>query len=457
MKKEKYFINIVLLLVIINYISSDSAYILMNHLFSQIEIREPICIMKDIAIPSNRGKIENLVDILKDKPETNLYNNPFVYISDRDQLKYRKYFSDKTIYFISFHVSWEDVRDGICYVHVDKWHRYNYIIMAPAKMGYIYFPLSFFLFAYSVPIAIYKIYKSKLKKLVLFQKINFYKFTQRLILFLIAIIISSFTIYYVSISCVIYSFYKVYLLLNLIISLEGYSIIHFNKLSVKFTKYFIIFFLYDAIISLYSEYALYLLPNFDNFYLIHTKSFIEHISFVVMIFIYMFQRYVHMKKQYNLEYREKTMLAIGYEIKIKVYLKLMIFSIIYCFFFLLFPFIEKIYMGIDNVVETYYLHYFITIGLESIFNLILALILMPKDLTVYFFLPTIFDYNSFKIETLIKEKLERKLNISNLTYDLMTYEYQEKQYPLIFINPFTKTDNVFKDVRVAYIKKNKSK
>ena len=457
MKKEKYFINIVLLLVIINYISSDSAYILMNHLFSQIEIREPICIMKDIAIPSNRGKIENLVDILKDKPETNLYNNPFVYISDRDQLKYRKYFSDKTIYFTSFHLSWEDVRDGICYVHVDKWHRYNYIIMAPAKMGYIYFPLSFFLFAYSVPIAIYKIYKSKLKKLVLFQKINFYKFTQRLILFLIAIIISSFTIYYVSISCVIYSFYKVYLLLNLIISLEGYSIIHFNKLSVKFTKYFIIFFLYDAIISLYSEYALYLLPNFDNFYLIHTKSFIEHIFFVVMIFTYMFQRYVHMKKQYNLEYREKTMLAIGYEIKIKVYLKLMIFSIIYCFFFLLFPFIEKIYMGIDNVVETYYLHYFITIGLESIFNLILALILMPKDLTVYFFLPTIFDYNSFKIETLIKEKLERKLNISNLTYDLMTYEYQEKQYPLIFINPFTKTDNVFKDVRVAYIKKNKSK
>ena len=72
-------------------------------------------------------------------------------------------------------------------------------------------------------------------------------------------------------------------------------------------------------------------------------------------------------------------------------------------------------------------------------------------------MPTIFDYNSFKIEALIKQKFERKLNISNLNYDLMTYEYQEKQYPLIFINPFTKTDNVFKDIRVAYIKKNKSK
>ena len=457
MKKEKYFLNIVLLLVIIHYISSDTAYILMNHLFSQIKITEPICIMKDVVIPSNRGKIENLDDILKEQPETDLYDNPFVYLSDRDQLKYKKYFSDKTIYFTSFQVSWEDAKDGLCYVHVDKWHKYNYIIMAPAKMGYIYFPLSFFLFAYSVPIAIFKIYKSRLKKLVMFQKIHFYKFTQRLILLLITIIISAFTIYYVSISCVIYSLYKVYLLLNLIISLEGYSIIHFNKSSVKFTKYFIILFLYDALISLYAEYVLYLLPNFDNFYLVHIKSFIEHIVFLIMIFVYMFKRYVHMKKQYCLEYREKTMLAIGYEIKIKLYLKLMIFSIIYCFLFLLFPFIEKMYMGIDNVVETYYLHYFITIGLESICNLVLALILLPKDLTVYFFLPTIFDYNSFKIEALIKQKFERKLNVSNLNYDLMTYEYQEKQYPLIFINPFTKTDNVFKDIRVAYIKKNKSK
>ena len=64
---------------------------------------------------------------------------------------------------------------------------------------------------------------------------------------------------------------------------------------------------------------------------------------------------------------------------------------------------------------------FITIGLESIYNLVLSLILLNKDLTVYFFLQTIFDYNSFKIKARIKKKFERKLNISNLNYDLMTY------------------------------------
>ena len=62
--------------------------------------------------------------------ETDLYDNPFVYLSDRDQLKYKKYFSDKTIYFTSFQVSWEDAKDGLCYVHVDKWHKYNYIIIS---------------------------------------------------------------------------------------------------------------------------------------------------------------------------------------------------------------------------------------------------------------------------------------------------------------------------------------
>ena len=39
----------------------------------------------------------------------------------------------------------------------------------------------------------------------------------------------------------------------------------------------------------------------------------------------------------------------------------------------------------------------------------------------------------------------------------MKNEYQEKQYPLVFINPFTKTNNVFQDIRIAYIKKEKEK
>ena len=329
--------------------------------------------------------------------------------------------------------------------------------MAYSKMGYIFFPICFFFFAYSVPIAIFKLYKSELKRLVLFKKIHFYKFAQRLTLAWIALIISSATIYYFLLSYIIYSLYKAYLVINLLLLLDGYSIIHFNKSLFKFKKWFLIFFLYDALISLYSEYIVFFLPNFDNFFLLLIKSLFEHVVFLIMIVIYIFKRYVHMKRQYSLENREKTILAVGYQIKIKLYLKLMIFSIIYCITFLIFPFIEKIYINIDGVVETFYANYFITICLETLFNLALAIILYPKDLTIYFFLPTIFDYNTFKIEAIIKERYKKKLKISNLTPKLMKNKYQEKQYPLVLINPFTKTNDGFKDIRVGYIQKENEK
>ena len=448
-----FFLKIIIQIIIINYISSETTYLLIDHLFSQIKIINPVCLMKDPIIPSSRGKIEHVDEIIKKDPETDLYQNPFVFISGKEKLKYIRNFYDKTIFFTDFQISWDDIKYSICYVQIDKWNKYNYIIMSHSKMGYILVPICFLLFGYSVPIAIFKLYKSELKRLVLFKKIHFYKFAQRLTLFWIAIIISSVTIYFFLLSYVIYSLYKAYLVVNLILLLEGFSIIHFNKSLFKFKKYFLIFFLYDSLISIYAEYIVYFLPNFDNFYLLQIKSIFEHLVFLIMIFIYIFKRYVHIKKQYLLEEREKTILAVGYKIKLKLYLKLMIFSIIYSATFIIFPFIEKLYFNIDYIVETYYANYFITMCLETVFNLILAIILYPKDLTIFFFLPTIFDYNTFKMEAIIKEKYKKKLKISNLTVDLMKNEYQEKNYPFVIINPFTKTNDVFKDIRVAYIKK----
>ena len=317
METEKYFLHIFIIMNIINLTSSETNFILMDHLFGQIEIVNPICLMKEPTIVSSRGTIENLDDIIKKDPETELYENPYVYISGIEKLKYVNYFWDKTIFFTNFQISWDDIRHGICFVEIDKYFKYNYIIMSYAKMGYIFFPICFFFFAYSVPIAIFKLYKSELKRLVLFKKIHFYKFAQRLILFWMVIIISSATIYYFLLSYIIYSLYKAYLVVNLIFFLEGYSIIHFNKSLFKFKKWFLIVFFYDSIISLYAEYIVYFLPNFDNFYLLQIKSLFEHIVFLIMILVYIFKRYVHMKKQYFLENREKTILAVGYQIKIK--------------------------------------------------------------------------------------------------------------------------------------------
>jgi hypothetical protein len=109
------------------------------------------------------------------------------------------------------------------------------------------------------------------------------------------------------------------------------------------------------------------------------------------------------------------------------------------------PFIEKLYIKIDNCVETFYINYFIIICMELVFNIVLAIILFPQELTMFFFLPTIFDFNTFKLEAIVKNQMEDKFNISNLTRDLLINEYEKKEYPLIFLHPFAKTDKLFDD------------
>ena len=63
--KMNFFLKIIIQIIIINYISSETTYLLIDHLFSQIKIINPVCLMKDPIIPSSRGKIEHVDEIIK--------------------------------------------------------------------------------------------------------------------------------------------------------------------------------------------------------------------------------------------------------------------------------------------------------------------------------------------------------------------------------------------------------
>ena len=443
-------------------INSNNSYILIDFLFKNIIIENPICLNKMKKYNKYRGPMTNIEDI-EDKLNTNdqlpdNINNSLIFFSNEEKFKnYYDILPESTLFFTTFQINLSEIRKSICYIKIEKWSKYHYILIAEEKLGYLTLPLIFFFFYISVPISVYKGYKESLNRLVLYREIYFYKFAKHIILFSIGIGSSAILIYYFLLSYIIYSIYKTYLIINLILLLEGFSIIHFNDSQKKFKKYLLIFFLFDLITSNLSEYIVYFIPYLDNFYLFHLKSLIEHATFLVMIFIYFKTKYIHMLKQYLLEKRLGTVLSIGYKIKNVIYVKIMIFSIIYCSTFIILPFILKIYIKIDNVVETFYVNYFITIILELIFNLVLVIILFPQDLTLFYFLPTIFDYNTFKFEVKIKEKNKESLNISNITRNLLKDEYEEKEYPLIFINPFCKTNNVFNGLHVGLIKKPKLK
>lgn len=102
-------------------------------------------------------------------------------------------------------------------------------------------------------------------------------------------------------SYIVYSLYKSYFVINLIILLEGFSIIHFNDSKKIIKKYILIFFLFDSLTSIISEYIVYFFPFIDNFYLFQLKSIIEHSTFLIVIFIFFKTKYIHLYKQYQLE------------------------------------------------------------------------------------------------------------------------------------------------------------
>ena len=453
---------LIYLTLILKLLSANASYVLIDGLFKKVAIESPNCYNRNGDYNNYRGAITNFESIEKNLDDKNCYDilsdnitHSFIFFSTKQTLlKYINCIPDSTLIFTTFHIYYNEINRNICYIKLDKWSYFHFIFIAQKKLTYLTIPLIFCSFYISITISIYKGYRESLRSLQAHKKLYFYKFGKYIILLSLGIGVSAISIYYYLLSYILYSLYKSYLLMNLILLLEGFSIIHFNE-SEKYLKYISIIFSFDLLMSLFSEYIVYILPFLDNFFLFHLKSLIEHITLLIFIFVFFHTKYIRMRKQYLFEKRLGTILSRGYKIKTVIYLKIMIFSIIYCTSFIILPFIEKIYIKIDSCVETFYVNYFITICLELVFNLVLSIILFPQDLTLYFFLPTIFDYNTFKFEAKIKEENKEKLNISNLTKSLLRYEYEEKRYPLAFITPFSGTDNIFTNLIVGLIKKQK--
>ena len=467
MKENKIIITIILLL---KFILIQSTYVLTDKLFKQIVIQSPTCYKQDFNFDNYKGVITNIEDIIGDdispeiklnkkKIETTKYGKyPFVYLPNKDYLfKYIDFFPEKTLFFTDYLIDYNRIKKYICYIKIDDFSKfkYYYLIIADSKLSYLLFPILLCII-YINAVFINRFDKNN-RNLIYYRAIYFYSFAQKISLYCIGIAISSITIYYFLPSYIIYSIYKSFVVINLMLILEGLSIIHFNDHKEILKKYFLIFFVFDATVSFISIYIVYFIPFLDSFYLLHLKSIIEHVAFLIVIFIFFKTKFIHLYKQYLLEKRLGTILSVSYKFKTTIYIKIMIFSIIYCSSFIIMPFIEKIYIKIDNIVENFYLDYFITICMELFFSIVISLILSPPDPTLFLFLPIVMDYNKFKFEAKVKEEQKDALNITNATPNLLKDEYQGKQYPLILINPFGKTNNVFSDLHVGKIKKPKIK
>ena len=75
---------------------------------------------------------------------------------------------------------------------------------------------------------------------------------------------------------------------------------------------------------------------------------------------------------------------------------------------------------------------------------------MPLKTSPLYYIPVVYDFGTLKFLAQIKANTEKSLNISQLRKDILK-NYKKKEYPLIFISPFAKTEKVFNSVHLGLV------
>ena len=245
-----------------------------------------------------------------------------------------------------------------------------------------------------------------------------------------------------------YSIFKSYILINLIFLLDGNSILEFKNVKKPFRIYLLICFIIEGSLNLFIGYIVYYIPSVNNLYIDAIKNLIEHIALLIYTFKSYETKYFHFYSQYLFEIRVKSLLSLFYLFKIVIYQKVIKFAFFYSCLFIGFQIYKIIFLY--DFTDAFYCNYFMNTCLEIFLVFILTKMFFPQNLTIFYFLPVFYDYNS-KIYKVQITKGEDKLKISNLNRNILKDEYKKNNLPLVFISPFSKSEEVFNNINIGKI------
>ena len=155
---------------------------------------------------------------------------------------------------------------------------------------------------------------------------------------------------------------------------------------------------------------------------------------------------------FKLERRLRTILYLTYKLKFIIYSKVLILVFFYCFTFIMFHII-LISVKIGNYADGLFYYYLIIIAIEIFFLIILYIMLYPNKFSFAYFFRIHLNYENILFIAEIKQEKENDMNISKLTKKIIDKEYESKEYPIALIGPFTKTDQVFKNINFGMVPK----
>ena len=406
-----------------------------------------------------QSKIKDIKSIINSEQPTELNKYKYIYISEANYLENITLFQKSTIFFVPDSIikslSALDNMDYCIIILDTKFEKNKPLIfttdldesISNKDFEFLILFIAVF-YCISLPITIIVNFKSCCLKL--FDDIFVNIISRSLISYNNILPMTWFATQLFLFPYIFYCLYKSYLYINLLFLLDGFTILnHENTSRFKYGKTLLCFTLFESIISLF---FLFCIP-FNCFYLFTIKNWIYHIFLLIMALRSIKKSMIPLYRQLRFEQSLKTFFAIGYKAKLIVYIKVIVFSIIYSLTFIILPFFQIIY--VNKIRGAFYINYFITIGCEMILSFFLSILFFPTKTTIFYYLPVVYDYNTRYFSTIISEKNETINKISKLSKTDLKKKYSKKNIPIVLIKPFNIKNNSYNDLFIGKIEESK--
>ena len=390
-------------------------------------------------------------------------NHPWVYFSNTCNFSDTRYFSNKTIFIISyscinpmFFTNYSNFTSASIInfkEYLDKVDtKFHYVKVGKETDFKTYLMLGIIFVINMVVLFVCKIISNRrMKKNVLFNILPIFSLIS--ILYITLIVCNMTNLFIIPLKTPFLNILTEYLFLFMhagcksisfgiiMLIIQGWMVINFEG-SIKYEKYKWYFLFYEigfsSIINL-SLYFVHITSKLNKYYF---KSCLEQAVFMSYLIYSIFKVLIPLYRQMKYEEKKRSQLVECITFKYKRMLKLYILLGSCSIVIFISPFIEHAILGL--YLYDFYYHYTFQVIYEVIICVGINFIFLSGDFPPYYFEKIIFDYKEISslIADFVEDEDKNKFNISKLTSANLKNTIK-KGYPVLFINPFTSTKNLF--------------
>ena len=390
-------------------------------------------------------------------------NHPWVFFSNTCNFSDVKYFSNKTIFIISYECdNPQFFKNSSYYSFASVSNMKEYLDKADTKFHYakvgkeadfkVYLALGIIFVINMIVAIICKIISNKkMRKNILFILLPIYPlysilYTMLFVcnmcnLFIIPFGNPTFNIVGEYVILFVHACFKAISFGVIILILQGWMVVNFAG-GVEFQRYKYYFLFYDLGFSCILNLSLYFVRITSKLNKYYFKRCLEQVAFMSYLIYSIFKVLIPLYRQMKYEERKGSQLVECMKFKYKRLLQLYIFFGICSILIFVSPFIEKLL--IDLYLYDFIFHYTFQVIYEIILCVGVNFIFLSKEFPPYYFEKIIFDYKEISslIADFVEDEDKNKFSISKITSANLKTS-MKKGYPILFINPFTSTKNLF--------------